>query len=125
MGVPCGCLDLAMAQELADHRQALPGGDSGRGEGVPEFVDADVIQAGARPDLLPEGLKVGQPRAEEGADDHPGVRLHPGDFLQNIDRRLAEVDDLGAGLGIRQPQRFARVLDGKCRHRQIVILLGL
>ncbi len=91
---------------------------------MPEVVDADVLQASLRPDSLPEGLKVGQPRAGEGADNYPGVRLHPGDFLQHIDRRLTEVDDLGPSLGIRQPQRLARVLDGKCRHRQIVILLG-
>ena len=69
------------------------------------------IQAGARPDPLPEGLKVGQPRTGEGADDHPRVRLHPGDFLQHVDRRLSEVDDLGSGLGIQQPQRFARQVD--------------
>ena len=32
-----------------------------------EIVDADVLQASSRPDPLPEGLKVGQPGAGQGA----------------------------------------------------------
>lgn len=60
MGIPGRRLNLCVPEKLADHRQALAGGDSSGGEGVPEVVDADVIQFGARPDPRPEGLKVGQ-----------------------------------------------------------------
>ena len=51
------------------------------------------------PEPLPEGLKVGEPVAGQGADDHPGVPLQLRDLLQHVDCRLAEMDDLGPGLG--------------------------
>ena len=37
---------------------------------MPEIVDADVLQSGPGPDPLPEGLKIGQSGAGQGADDH-------------------------------------------------------
>jgi hypothetical protein len=61
-----------------------------------------AIRAGA--DALPEGLKIGQPSAGEGADDHPGVLVDLLDPGQDVDRGLPEMDDFGAGLGVRQPQ---------------------
>ena len=63
MGVTGGGLDLGMAEELADHRQALAGGNRRRGEGVAQVVDADILDAGALADALPGRLQVGQVRA--------------------------------------------------------------
>ena len=40
---------------------------------MPEIVDADVVQAGAGADALPEGLKIGQPGAGEGGRPVPGA----------------------------------------------------
>ena len=46
VGVSGSGLHLRMAEQLADHRQPLAGGNGGRGEGMPEIVDADVLQPG-------------------------------------------------------------------------------
>jgi len=43
MGVACGGLNLGVAEELADHRQALAGGDRRGGEGMAQVVDSNVL----------------------------------------------------------------------------------
>ena len=65
---------------------------------MPQVVDADVLEPGARSDALPEWLEVGEPRAWLRADDHPRISLDALDLLQHIDRGLTEMHDLGAGL---------------------------
>ena len=67
---------------------------------MPEVVDADVLQAGAGADPLPEGLQVAEAGALLLADDYPGVILNAADLFQHLDRRLAAVHHLGAGLGV-------------------------
>jgi hypothetical protein len=47
-----------VAEQLADHREALTGSDGCRGEGVTKIVDASVLEPGAGADALPEGLQV-------------------------------------------------------------------
>ena len=42
MGITCGGLHLRVAEELADHGEALAGGDCSRGERVPQIVDTLV-----------------------------------------------------------------------------------
>lgn len=108
MSVPCSRLDLGVAQELAYHRQPLAGCDGGRREGVPKVVDPDVLELSTGTDALPEGLKIGQAGAREGADDHPGIRSDLLDARQDVDRWLAEMDDLGAGFGVCQAERLGR-----------------
>ena len=74
---------------------------------MPEVVDPDVLQDGTGANALPEWLKIGQPGAGEGADDHPGVLVDLLDAGQDVDRGLTEMDDFGAGLGVRQAQGSA------------------
>ena len=64
--VACRGLDLRVAEELADHRQSLTGGDGSRREGVAQVVDADVLEPGAGADALPERLKVGEAACPAG-----------------------------------------------------------
>jgi hypothetical protein len=42
---------------------------------MPQVVNANILQAGARPHALPKWLKVGEPGAGQGADNHPGVSI--------------------------------------------------
>ncbi len=49
-----------MAEELADHWQALAERYGTRGKGMSEVVDADVVKAGALADAPPGMLQVGQ-----------------------------------------------------------------
>ena len=46
MGVARGALDVGMAQQLADHAQALAGRERAACVRVAEVVDAHVIQSG-------------------------------------------------------------------------------
>lgn len=68
-------------------------------EGVLEVMDADVLQAGAGTDALPEWLKVAEAGARLRADDVPWVLRDTLDLLQRLHGGLPEVDRLGAGLG--------------------------
>ena len=45
MGVARRALDVGMAQQLADHAQALAGGEGAAGVAVAEVVDAHVVEA--------------------------------------------------------------------------------
>ena len=45
MGVAGGSLSLGVAQELADHRQTLADQQTAAGKGVPQVVDAHVVEA--------------------------------------------------------------------------------
>ena len=104
MGVARRGLDLRVAEQLADHRQALTRGDCRRREGVAQVVDADVLDAGAGADALPEGLQIAQALARQGAEDDPRVAFDALGVAEQVDGGLTEMDDLRAGLGIRQAQ---------------------
>ena len=94
-----------MAEELADHRQALAGGDRRGGEGMAQIVDSDVLDAGALADAPPGRLEVSEVRAGVLPGDDPGVIVQPFDLGKDLDRRGADVDGLGAGLGIGKVKR--------------------
>ena len=90
MGVARRGLDLRVAQELADHRQALTRRDSRRRKGVTQVVDTHVLEAGAGTDALPERLKVTDRLARQGADDDPRVAVDALGVAQQFDGGLAE-----------------------------------
>ena len=46
MGIAGGGLDLRVAEQLADHRQAPASGDRRVSEGVAQVMDADILDAG-------------------------------------------------------------------------------
>lgn len=104
VGVTRRGLDLRVPEQLADHGQALARGDGRGREGVAQVVDADVLHAGAGADALPEGLEIAQALAGQGAGDDPRVAFDALGVAQQVDGGLAEMDDLGAGLRIRQAQ---------------------
>ena len=62
-----------MAQELADHGEALAGGERAARVGVAEVVDAHVVEAGAGAEAVPLGGDGGEMGARLLADDDPGV----------------------------------------------------
>ena len=105
MGVSRRGLDLRVAEELADHRQALASGDRHGGEGVAQVVDTDVLNTGALANTPPGRLQVGQVRAGVLPRDDPGVFVQPFDLGKDLDRRGANVDGLGAGFGIGKVKR--------------------
>ena len=102
--ISCRGLDLRVAQELPDHRQALTRGDGRGRKGVAQVVDADVLQPRTSADALPEGLEVAQVLARQGAGDDPRVAIEAMGIVQQFDGGLSEMDDLGAGLGVWQAQ---------------------
>ena len=53
-------LDLRVAEQFANHRQALARCDGLGREGVAQVVDAHVLDAGAGANALPEGLEIAQ-----------------------------------------------------------------
>jgi len=59
VGIAGGGLDLAVAEQFADHRQPLPTADSDRGKGMTKIVDMDVLDGSALADTLPWRLEVG------------------------------------------------------------------
>ena len=98
MRIPRRRLNLRMSEQFADHWQSLTGGDGSRRERVPQIVDANVLEPGAGSDTLPEWLQVRKPRARFRPHDHPRISLDVFNLFQNLDRRLTEMHDLGAGL---------------------------
>ena len=66
-------LNLRVAEQLPDHRQALAQRQRARGKAVPQVVDAYVAQAGARPDAPPRVLQVGEMGARLPAGNDPGI----------------------------------------------------
>ena len=73
VGVAGGSLDVGMAQKLADHGEALAGGERARSVAVAEVVNADVVEARAGAEAVPLGGDGGEMGARLLADDDPGV----------------------------------------------------
>lgn len=90
MRVAFGGLDRRAAESLADHRQTLAGGRSGRCAGVMNVVDPNVLQSGTSSDPLPERLEVAQAHAIQRARDDPGVFLDALGAVEEFDGRLAQ-----------------------------------
>ena len=53
VGISGGGLDLAVAEQFADHGKPLAVGHRDRGEGVTQVVDAHVLNSGALANALP------------------------------------------------------------------------
>ena len=120
MGVAGRGLDLRVAEQLADHGQTLT-----RREGVAQVVDAYVLDAGAGADALPEGLEIAQALARQGASDDPWVPVDALGVTKQVDSGLAEMDDLGAGLGIRQAQDALSQIDVRPFQRHYLVYARL
>ena len=60
VSIPGGRLNLGMAQQLADHHEALAQGQCPRSIRMPEVVNSPILQAGAPMDAPPGLLKVGR-----------------------------------------------------------------
>lgn len=71
------CLYLRMAQQLANHGQALTGRHGRGGEGVAQVMDPDILDPGASPDALPERLQIAERLAEQGAGNDPRIAVDP------------------------------------------------
>ena len=94
-----------MAQELADHGEALAGGERARGIAVAEVVDAHVVEAGAGAEArVPLGGDGGEVGARLLADDDPGVCGDAADPRQHRFRRGCQGHHAGARLAVAQPK---------------------
>ena len=96
-----GGLDLGVAQELANHGQALADEQSATGKAMAEIVDPHVVEPQRAPDAPPGVLKVGQMAPRLAPHDHPGVVLRSVERPQHCNGRVAEMHQLGARLGSR------------------------
>ena len=54
MSVPGGRLDLGVAEQLPDHREAFAHGQRPRSIRSPKIMESDVVQASLRADMSPE-----------------------------------------------------------------------
>ncbi|MDB5663242.1 MAG: hypothetical protein JWN59_1580 [Sphingomonas bacterium] len=101
MCVPGGRLHLRVPEQLADHGQPLAGGDGDGGISVAHVVDGHVLQACPGTQPAPEGLKVRERLAGEGAGDHVRVEGRALDPGEHLNCSLPELHDLGASPGVR------------------------
>lgn len=95
MRVACGGLELGVAEELSDHRQPLAGGDGGRGERVPEVMDANVLQVGPGPDPLTKrvvGRRAGPSVRSVSRQLPPLRRFLPREFSGRFSRSAIPPD---------------------------------
>ena len=104
VGVARRRLDLSVAQQSSDHRQPLTRRHRCRGEGVAQVVDANVLQPGPRPHAPPEGLEIAQSLPVQRAGDDPRVAVNALCLCQEVDDRLADMNQLRSGLRVRQAQ---------------------
>ena len=104
VGVAGGALDVGMAQELADHGEALAGGERTACVRMPEIVDADVVEAGAGAEPVPLGGDGGEVGARLLADDDPGVGGDAADACQHGLGGGCEGDHARARLAVAEPK---------------------
>ena len=77
-----GRLDLGVAQQFPDHREALAQGQRCRSKRMAKVMDTRVVEFRLLPDTPPGMLKVGEVTARLPACDHPRVVLAAGQGLQ-------------------------------------------
>ena len=100
VGVSSRCGGLRMAEERADHgkREALRGRN--RCKAVAEVVDAHIVEPGQPSYPTPGLLQVHKMRPWSLAADDIGVVRQARDTRQNLERRIAKMDRLLAGLAV-------------------------
>ena len=86
MRVPGRGLHLAVAQQLSDHRQALPQRQCAAGIRMTQVMDPDAVQAGPHPDNLPGMIEGAHMRAPLPARYDPGIALHARETGQKLHR---------------------------------------
>ena len=111
VGVARGALDVGMAQQLADHAQALAGGERAARIGVAEVVDAHVIEAGVGAEAIPVCGDGGEVGAGLLADDDPGVVRHTLNPRQHGLCGGCEGHHAGAGLAVAQAKLASGAVD--------------
>ena len=78
---------------------------------MPQVMDPNVFQPGPSPDALPEGLKITEPLAFQGARDDPRVIRDLLSGLQPFNCRLTQMDNFRTGLGIGKAQDIIGEID--------------
>ena len=73
MRIACRGLDLAVAEQLSDHRETFAERQRPRRVTVSEIVDTHILEVGPRPHDEPGVVEIAQPRARLRADDDPGI----------------------------------------------------
>lgn len=73
MRIPCRCLNLRMSEKLSDHFERLAARDCIRSVGMPQVVNAYIIQFGPLSNTSPRPLQVGDVMAFRVAKNNIGV----------------------------------------------------
>ena len=102
MGVARRRLDVAVAEQLADHRQCLPERQGTRREAVSEVVDPDVFQPGRGPHGPPGMVETAAAVAPVPvvARKNPGAVIPSRQRVQQRHRRRGQLDRAGTGLAV-------------------------
>ena len=112
VGIARRRLDLCVAEQLADHRQALSKRQGAAGKAVAQVVNAHIVEAGAGADAPPWTLQVGKVGSRLAARDNPRVVV-AGQGDQQPHRRGRQRHGPSAGPGVGKPQlaRLEKVRD--------------
>ena len=102
---------MAVAQQLADRAQALAKRQRTARPGVPQIVEAHVVQPGLGPYERPRIVDVLEAGARPPPGDRVRVVLNPGYGIQNVRRRGRQRHHARAGLAVAQPQFARRPVD--------------
>ena len=100
-----------MAEQLADHAEALAGGERTACIGVAEVVDAHVVEVRPGAQAIPVCGDGGEVSTRLLADDDPGVAPRPGDACQHGLRRGRKGDHAGPGLAVAEPELACGAVD--------------
>ena len=102
MGVARRRLDIAVTEELADHRQGLAERQRAGRKGVAEVVQANVIESGPGPDCPPDMVEAVAAIASVAvlARKHPGAVRPSRQGFEKTDGCRRELHRAGSGLGI-------------------------
>ena len=87
VGVAGGRLELGVAEELGDHRQALAERERPGRERVTKVMEPHVLEPGLAADQLPRRVQIAEPRAGRAPEDDPGIAGLPGHRREHLSRK--------------------------------------
>ena len=87
VGVAVGRLDLAVPEQLADHRQSLAERERPGREGTAEVMEPHVLESGLVANQLPRCVQIGETRSGPASEDNLGIVGLPGHGGEHLSRR--------------------------------------
>ena len=93
-----GCFYLVVTEQFPDHGKPFPDQKTATRVAVPEVMKAHVLDPGTAANPVPLVVDIAQRRARLRPDDCPRIAVLARRTSQHFNRRVAQMDDLGAGL---------------------------